>query len=607
MYAYSKKNLQSSMLTGVVALVLAIIASLFGSVLACIFSIISLFIAGGELVSKMLQGIKRGKVDDGILVLIAVLVPFFLGKFAIAATAMAIYKLSQTLLMYLSGRLGVTMMRAAEILPANANMVDTDATIRRIPVTSVVRGMKIIVKTGEIVPADAVISDGYSEFDTSGVYRAEGNTSFSAGDKILAGFVNKGSSVTCEVLCDSSSSIASKMKRLAVKAENGSTKGEKRFSVIAKWYPSAMLLLAVAVLILGGFTTGAWSDAMLRACVLLIVASTGSYVMAAPLLRSCATWNLKKKGLAVASADLIDEIADINCVAFEKDGILTDGVYQLGDVYTAEGVTQEDLLMLAGNCIGGRQHPVSKLLTPYMNKYLAAENVMEFPGKGVECTIMEKSFLCGSESFIKDCGVDVQDVAGYTVYVTVDGAVMGALSVKDTLKQDTKVPLENLREVGVEKIVMLTSDKTDVAESACYQSGADAFYAELSPYGRAEVIAKLKEDEDTTCAFVGDIANGSQAMEAADVGILKISKSDTEIENAKAVLLGELPTIADAIEVARLACGKIELHFYCATAVKIVLALLGLFGAVNVAAAIVIDSLLNVAAILSSSDLMKKN
>ena len=261
MYAYSKKNLQANILTGIVALVLAFLATLLGNVLACVVSLISLFISGGATTSKILQGIKHGKVDDSVLIFIAVIVSFFLGQFTLAATAMAIYKLATVLIIYLSGRVGISMMHAAEVLPAYANLVDTDATIRKIPVTSVTRGMKIIVKTGEIVPADSIILDGCTEFDTSSVYYSEENISFSTGDKILAGFVNKGTSVTCKVLYDSANSVVSKMKKIAAHAEKGSTKGEKRFSAIAKWYPSMMLLLAVAVLIVipRSFSSGALS------------------------------------------------------------------------------------------------------------------------------------------------------------------------------------------------------------------------------------------------------------------------------------------------------------------------------------------------------------
>lgn len=606
MYSYTKKKLGTSFLTGVVALAFAILASYCGNVLACIFSIFALILSGGELFFKVIRSVKQGKADDGILVLLAVLVTFFIGHFALAATAMAIYKLVGVCLAYMSGRLGASMMGAAEVLPEYANIVDTDATIRRIPLSSVTRGMKIMVKTGETVPVDSVISDGFSDFDTMNLYASPKQVSLSAGDKVLGGFVNTGSSVTCETLCDSENSLASKMKQMALMAERSSTKGEKRFSGIAKWYPLILLLLAVAVLIVGGFTSGAWTTVISRACVLFVVASTGSYVIAAPLIRSCAAWNLKKKGLSVASSDLIDEMADINCVAFEKDGILTDGVYEIKDVYMTEGVTKEDFLMIAANCIGGRQHPISKLLTKHMNKYLVAENVMEFPGKGVECTIMEKTFLCGSESFIKNSGIDLGEIPGYTVYVTIDGSIMGALKVQDMLKSATKEPLTKLRHVGVEKIALLTSDNSEVAETACVGCGADEYYANMTPYGRAEVVGQLKQDENTTCAYIGDVANGSQAMEAADVGISYIKHSDTEIKHSKAALLGDLSVLADAIEISRLACSKIEMHFYCATAVKIVLALLGLFGAVNIAAAVLIDALLMAVSLLSSADLIRK-
>ena len=608
LYAYSKKKQTNALLTGLIALFLAIVASWCSgiAVLACILSILSLIFSGGEAVSRVLKKRGKSRVDDSVFVLIAVVVTFFLGNFSLAATAMAIYKLTQVLLAYFSGNLGVSMKNAAEVLPEYANLVDTDATVRRVLTSTLTRGMKIMVKTGEVVPADSIISDGFSEFDTKNVYMHDAPVSLSAGDKVLAGFINRGSSVTCEVLCDAKESLASDMQRLAAMAEKTKTKGEKRFLSIAKWYPAAVLILSVAVLLIGGFTSGIWSKAIYRACVLFIVASTGSYILAAPLISACAVWNLKRKGLALASSGLIDEIADINCLAFEKNGVLTDGIYQMTDIYTTEGIDENDFLMIAATCIGGRQHPISQLLTKHQNQYIKPENVLELAGKGMECTVMGKSIFCGSAEYMHERGIELGDHSGYNVYVAIDGSLMGAFRVEDMLKQNTAEQVGKLRHTGVEKIVMLTSEPSETVKSAFEDCGADEYYADLTSYGRVETIARLKQEEDITCAYIGDLANGSQAMDEADVGIALVSSSDIGIEYSKAALLGDLKTVSEAIEIARLACGKLELHFYCATAVKMILVFLALFGAVNIAAAILVDALLSFVALLSANDLMKK-
>lgn len=607
LYAHTKKKLTNGLLTGGVALILAILASLFNNaVVVCIFSAASLIISGSEAVSKLIKSTKKGKFDDAVFVLLAVLVPFFLGRFVIAAIAMAIYKLSSVLILFVSGRLGQSIRDIAEVLPEQANLVDSGSNIRRVNSASLTRGTKIMVKPGETVPVDCIISDGYSDFDPSNVYESDKNVSLSSGDKVLAGFINAGTTVTCEAVCDYDESLVMDLNRLTSMAETKSTKGEKRFLTIAKWYPLAVLVVAVAVLLIAGFTKGAWTSAMLRVSVLLIVATTSSYIIAVPLLSSCAVWNLKKKGLALATGDLIDEIADINCVAFEKNGILTDGEYKIKDIHTAEGISEEDFLMIAGNCIGGRQHPISKILTKYMNQYIPAENVIEFPGKGVECTIMGKSFLCGSESFMSECSIDVSEIPGYSIYVSIDGVIMGAMIIQDLVKPSSGEMLRTLRQTGVEKIVMFSSERKETAELAYIDCGADEYYAELSPYDRVEAIQKLKHEEDVTCAYVGSAVSGEQAIDAADVGMLLISKEDNGLEFSKAVLLGDLETVAEAIELSRLTCGKIEMHFYCASAVKIILALLGLFGAINIAAAIVIEALLTLVALFSARDIIKK-
>ncbi len=606
LYSYTKKKAKKSFFPGILALLIGLAALLFHPVLSCIFSLISLVFSGGEAVARTIRMMKKGKFDDGVLVLLAILIYFFLGRFAIAAIAMAIYKLAGAMIIYLSGKVGVQMKEAAEVLPAYANLIDVDGSIREVETSSLMSRMKILVRTNEVVPADCIILDGSSQFDTNQVYVSGHAVTFSVGEKILAGFVNTGSSVTCEVLHDYDASLASDMRRISSVAEKSGTKSEKRFLSIAKLYPPAVILLAILILVIGGFASGAWTATMQRAAVLLVVASTGSYLMATPILRASAIWNLKRKGLAITSCNMIDDIAYISCVAFEKNGILTDGVYTMEDVYIKEDITEEDFLMITANCLGGLPHPVSQILSSYMDPYVKIENVLEFPERGVECTIMGKTVLCGSESFITSCGIDIGDVHDYTVYVVIDQVFTGAIRMLDPVKYGSERQIDRLRDTGVEKIVMLTSERKELAEQSFIGSGADDFFPDLSSYQRVKIIKRLKSRASLTCGYIGDLINGSLAMETADVGIAVVNSQNSSIEYSRAAMMGDLNTLTEAIETARIACGKFELHFYCATAVKLILVLLALFGAINVAVAILIDAMLSCFGLLSASDMLKK-
>ena len=606
LYSYKKKKAKASFFPGILALMIGLAALLFHPVLSCVFSLISLIISGGETVARSLRMMKKRKFDDGVFVLLAVLITFFLGSFAVAAIAMAIYKIAGAMIIYLSGEVGVQMKELAEVLPDYANLIDVDGSIREVETASLMSGMRVMIRNGDVVPADCIIQDGFSDFDTNKVYASGHAVSLSTGEKVLAGFVNTGTTVTCEVLHDYDASLSSDMRRIASVAEKSGTKSEKRFLSIAKLYPPTVILLAVLILVIGGFVSGAWGSTMQRAAVLLVVASTGSYLMATPILRAAAIWNLKKKGLSITSCNMLDDIAYINCVAFEKNGILTDGVYTMEEVYAAEGITKEDLLMFAGNCLGGRPHPVSQLLRSYMDPYVKVENVLEFPERGIECTIMGKTVLCGSETFITSCGVDIEEIKDYTVYVAIDQIFVGAIRMLDPVKYGSERQLDRLRDAGVEKIVMLTSERKELAEQSFVGSGADDFFSDLTSYDRVKIIKRLKRRATVTCAYIGDLLNGSQAMETADVGIVMVNSQNSSVEYSKAAMMGDLNTLTEAIETSRIACGKFELHFYCATAVKIILILLALFGAANVAIAVLIDAMLSCFGLLSASDMLKK-
>lgn len=602
----SNKKYKQSFLTSLVALGVAVIASLFNNpVLACIFSIISLVIAGAEVIFKLAKGTKEAKLDT-VLVLVAIIIPFCMAEFAVAALGMAIYKLTGVLISYASTTIGKDLKEIAEVTPKNVNIIDPQSNIRQVTADSLRNKDKFIVKAGEVIPVDAVITEGFSEFDTNRLHPSDCDVSLSAGDKVLAGYVNTGSSVTCVAVCDYDESLIMDFNRLCDMAETTSTIGEKRFVQISKWYHLGILLLAIIVLLISGLSTGVWGSALLKVSVLLVAATASSNLVAIPLITSSAIWKLKKSGLSISSIETLDEIADINCVAFEKDGILTNGVYELSDMFTAEGITENDLLMITGVCVGGRAHPVSRIFTKYANEHIVAENIIEFAGKGVECTVMGKTVLCGTRSFITESGIDVSEIPEHKLYITIDGVVLGAVSYKDAPYEGAASDIEELRKIGVEKIVMFSSDSDESTKDAFERSGADEYIANMDGFKRVEEISALKQEEDATCAYIGNALSGEQALVEADVGITLINKEENNLEYSKITLLGKIRTLRDAIETARLANGKVEIHFYCASAVKIIITLLGLFGALNVAWAIGIDALLTLFALLSVKDLLNK-
>ena len=602
----NNKNTKTNILVAIFALLLAYLASKIpNAFLLCLVSTISLVISGAETVSKLIKGTKDSKLDT-VMVVAAIIIPFCLGEFVLAATAMGIYKLSMAVISYMLVGLGRDFRGIIEVFPKNANIIDSNSNIRTILAEEITKGTKIMVKSGEIVPVDCIVTEGFSDFDTSLVCDLGREESLSSGDKALAGYVNTGSSVTCVAVCDFDDSIVKDLNRLADMAESTSTIGEKRFEKIAKWYPVLTLLLAILVLLVYGMSSGAWGEGMTVVSTLLIAATSGSFMVAVPLFTACTIWKLKRNGLAVSSIEILDEIADINCVAFEKNGILTDGNFEITDKYTAENFGEEDLLMIAGICVGGRAHPISRIFTKYMNEHLSAENVMEFPGNGVECTIMGKTFLCGTEDFVKESGIDVSEVSGYRLYITIDNVLMGALSYKDEISESSIYDIEALRKIGVEKNVMFTPDKDDAAKIQFQASGADEYIAELTPFLRAEAVSKIKEEDGVTCAYVGEALRGEQAMEEADVGVEIINKESNGLEYTKVALLGKLKTLADAIDYARLSNSKLEIHFYCASAAKIITILLGLFAVLNVAAALIIDAVLTIVALVSAKEILKK-
>jgi len=304
----NNKDFSRNLIVGAVALLLAIIASkISNSFFVCVIGILSLVLSGAETVFKLIKGTKDVKLDT-LLVLVSVIIPFCLGDFVMAATAMAIYKLSVAVISYLLGDVGNQLGAYVNVCPKTANIIDGEANIKVIRSEEIVKGTKIMVKTGEIVPVDSTITEGFSDFDTSAVCELGKDETLSSGDRVLAGYVNLGASVTCVAECDYEDSVVQDMNRLADMAETTSTNAEKRFIKIAKWYPVLILALSIIVLLICGLSNGAWGDGMSVVSVFLVACTTSSFMVAVPLFTTCVVWKLKKKGMAVASAEELDEI-----------------------------------------------------------------------------------------------------------------------------------------------------------------------------------------------------------------------------------------------------------------------------------------------------------
>ena len=603
LYAYSKKKVQGNLAVGVIALVLALLSAVFGPVLQCIFAVLSLFISAGAPVSLVLKKNKKSEISDVVFVLLAVLITFFAESFSAAAIAMAIYKLSEAALVYIAGSLGKDMKKAADIVPAYANIHTLEGGFERIATKALAGGMLVLVKSGETVPADCILKEGVASFDTRALYADGGSVLAEPGDFVYAGYKNTGSDVVLEVV-RAEHSIANDLKRIAITGEKSSKAGSKRFYAVSAWYPAAMVFLAIVVLFLFGVYGPSWGSAMKRCALLLICATGGSYVSLVSLLNACGVWRLKRDGLSIDNCEEIEILSELDCVAFEKSGVLTDSNYVLKEIYAADKMSEADVLMLIANCIGGKTHPISRLVEANRNPHIIVENAMEFAGKGIECTILEKTFLCGSEVFLKECGIEIGEQTGYTVYVAADGVLVGAVKIENLLKQGTSDQLQALREVGVLKTVLLTSEAKETAEAAYLSCGADEYRFDLTAQGRADAISELKENDHEVCAYVGD-ARYIQAITKADIGISVVNTEEGVTAKQGAVLLGDMKTLANAVEIARETVGKIELHFYAATAVKLILVLLSLFGAISLGGAIIIDALLSASAILSAKSLLK--
>ncbi len=591
-------------------LVLSYVTS-FTQIVTVALCVAAYIIIGGDIVVKAVRNIFRGEVfDECFLMSVATIGAFAIGEYPEAVAVMLFYQIGELFMDVAVDRSRDSISRLMDIRPDHANVEDADGTLRRVAPEEVPAGTVIVVKPGEKIPLDGTVVSGNSSLDTSALTGESMPREAGDGDSVISGSMNLTGVLRIKTTGTYGESTVAHILSLVENAENGKAHTEKFITRFARYYTPVVVVAAVLLAVVPPlFADGGWMLWLNRALIFLVISCPCALVVSVPLTFFAGIGGASRRGILFKGSNYIEALARVRTVVFDKTGTLTNGSFTVTGVYPVEGVGEEALVETAALAEIYSDHPVAAALRGACRQKTDKSRVggaENFAGEGIMTYVDGKPVYAGNDRLMERAGVSfvAPAVVGTVVHVASEGKYLGHVVVSDTVKPQTAEALSALRRAGVEQTVMLTGDRSDVAESVAHELGIDEVHAGLLPDGKVQLMEDIirRRRGQGTVAFVGDGINDAPVLKLSDVGIaMGAAGSDAAIEAADVVLMDDNPAkVAQGMSIARRTLSIVKQNIVFAIGVKVAVLLLGAVGLATMWAAVFSDVGVTVLAVLNA-------
>ena len=586
------------------------------SAVQIILYIVSYFIVGFEVLKKAITNIIHGEFfDENFLMSIATIGAFVIKEFPEAVAVMLFYQVGEYFQSYAVKKSRKSIASLMDIRPDYANL-KVNGNIEKKSPEEVKIGDTIVVKPGEKVPLDGIVTEGNSMLDTSALTGESVPREINVGDNILSGCINLNGVLEIKVQKEFGESTVSKILDLVENATNKKAKTENFITKFSRYYTPIVVFLALAIAFIPSIITKTeMLDWIYRALTFLVVSCPCALVISVPLSFFSGIGSASKKGILVKGSNYLEILSKTEIVVFDKTGTLTKGVFDVQKIVNENGVDKNELLELATYCESYSNHPISVSMQKAFGKEVDKKRIIEtneVAGKGIISKIDNKEVACGNIKLMEKLdikNIKKTDEIGTIIYVAINKEYAGYILISDEIKEDSERAIKDLKKAGIKKTVMLTGDNKDVAEKVSEKLNLDMVYSELLPIDKVNKVEELlkNKNEESKLAFVGDGINDAPVLARADIGIAMGGLgSDSAIEAADIVIMTDEPSkIAVAMKISRKTLKIVYQNISFALIVKIGVLILSAFGMASMWSAVFADVGVTVLAVLNSFRALK--
>lgn len=525
---------------------------------------IAAFLIGGYVKTKegILELWKEREFGVDLLMMVAAIGAASIGYWLEGALLIFIFSLSGALETYTMARSERDLSKLLSIQPEVATTVHSDGSESEIPISQLQVNDVVVVRPGGRIPVDGFVLEGSSEVDQAAITGESIPVPKTKNDEVYAGTMNSTGSLFIKVTVSNENSLFAKIVKMVDQAKEEVPESQLKIERLEKIYAKVILLVTAILLFAPHFIFNwSWSETFYRAMVFLVVASPCALVASIMPAILSAMSNGSRRGILFKNGMQLEILSEIGVVAFDKTGTLTEGKPKITDVELFSEMKETELLQAAASIEWLSEHPLAKAIVSHAKDRgidrLKPEMLHAESGFGVKATYQGKEWRIGKPEWFSLTNMNLNKVQtlesqGKTVVIVErETKIIGAIALKDTIREDAKTLIQSLQKLGI-YTVMLTGDQKRTAEVIANELGISEYYSGLLPQDKVEKVRELRESYGKI-AMVGDGVNDAPALSQASMGIaMGAGGSDIALETADVVLMNDnLSRISTAVSLSK--------------------------------------------------------
>ena len=570
-------------------------------------------ILGREIVWTAVRNLFSGHVfDENFLMTIATLGAFVIGDYPEAVGVMLFFRIGELFEHRAVEKSRSQIMEAVDLRPETVQL-ESGGIVETIPAEEAEVGDILVVRPGDRVPLDGAVIEGESFLDTSAVTGEPVPVRVTAGDALVSGWVNTSGLLRMRVEKPLSESMVTRILDAVENAAASKPKIDRFITRFSRIYTPIVVAVAALTAIIPSIITGDWNHWVYTALTFLVISCPCALVLSVPLAFFSGIGTASRRGILFKGGASLEALAAIKAAALDKTGTITRGTFTVTAIEPGKDISADQLLRLAACCEQNSTHPIAASIAAAAAErgitLQTLHEVEEIAGHGVRAVVDDSTVLCGNRKLMEQNGISLPELSaagGATVvYVACGGQFAGRLLISDTIKDDAKQAIAEMKRLGVTS-AMLTGDSAESADAIAAQTGIDAVYAHLLPENKLERLREIREKYGPVL-FVGDGINDAPVLAGADVGAAMGSGADAAIEAADVVFLtGELSAVPQAVALAKQTARVSKQNIVFALAIKLAVMVLGLLGIASMWLAVFADTGVAMLCVLNSIRLLYK-
>ena len=587
-----------------------------------IWYIVAYLPVGLPVMKEAWESIKdKDYFSEFTLMFVATLGAFYIGEYPEGVAVMLFYSVGELFQEKAVDKAKRNIGALLDVRPEEAAVVRDERVVIENP-QSVKVGETIEIKTGGRVPLDGMMLNEVAAFNTAALTGESVPRSIRMGEEVLAGMIVTDKVIRIKVIRPFDKSALARILELVQNASERKAPAELFIRKFARVYTPIVIGLAVLIVLLPFiyslitpqflFTFNDW---LYRALVFLVISCPCALVVSIPLGYFGGIGAASRLGILFKGGNYLDAVTKINTVVFDKTGTLTKGTFEVQSCNCESGVSEEELIRMIASVESSSTHPIAKAVVNYAGRrdieLSSVTDSKEYAGLGLEAAVNGIQVLAGNGRLLSKFQIEyppeLLSITDTIVVCAIGNKYAGYLLLSDSLKEDAKIAIQNLKALGIQNIQILSGDKQSIVSNFAEKLGISEAYGDLLPDGKVKHLEELRQHAENQVAFVGDGMNDAPVLALSNVGIAMGGLgSDAAIETADVVIQTDQPSkVAEAIKVGKLTRRIVWQNISLAFGVKLLVLILGAGGLATLWEAVFADVGVALIAIMNAVRIQK--